>query len=286
MNCLNCGAATTNGLALCELCQRWVTTALDLFPVYFRNLARWKPGRAGSRPVPGSRVLWDGTERTGDRVTAAMDEASNAVSTWARMLVADRPFLAEILPVEPIAADLSNLDERDQFPLLCVGLGRHLTSIATTEWAGEFVRELGLHETALRTLTESVAPGWYAGACRRCTVPTHVIPGLTWVTCDGCGATTYARDHLNTVLDEARGWVAQPKSLAAAIVALVDTEASVFRLRKRIAKWGDRDQIAAHRKHDADGDEVGPKRYRLGDVLDMLGREGETTNDESERMSA
>ena len=97
------------------------------------------------------------------------------------------------------------------------------------------------------------------------------IPGITWVTCGGCGATTYARDHLEVVLDEARDWVARPKALAEAVVALVDTEQSVPRMLERIKKWSQREPLLpTFRALDAEGDEVGPKRHRLGDVLDRI----------------
>jgi hypothetical protein len=269
-----CGAETTNGLALCELCQRKTKTDLEFLPVYFRNLARWQPGATG-RSVPGSRE--PRTIGTGsDRVSHAMDEAGNALTTWARTLADDRPQLARLL-ARLVAADL---DERTVMAWLCLGFDRYLTSVATLEWCGQFVLDVADHEERLRTLTLNAAPGWYAGECRRCTHPTYVVPGLTWVTCGGCGVTTYARDHLETVLDEARTWVARPMRLAEAIVALVDTELSVPRLHKRVSKWGERGRIEVLRKLDADGDEVGPKRFRLGDVLDTLATEGETRLDD------
>lgn len=288
MNCLHCTADVTNGLGLCELCQRKADVILDVLPIYFRNLARWRPGRAGSRPVPGSRVLYDGAERsigTGDRISDALDEIGNALITWARVLVRDRPHFARPLTYADavLTRDLSDkaaeelVDNPAQaVALMCVGFEQHMTSLATLDWCGEFVTELGAHETTLRKLTETLVPGWYAGACRSCEAPTYVVPGITWVTCRACGATTYARDHLETILDEAREWVARPMRLAEAIVALVDTEASVPRLHKRISKWGERERIEGLRRRDDDGDEVGPKRFRLGDVLDVLAAEGET----------
>lgn len=268
--CLHCGAETSNGLVLCDLSQMKAAKSLDLLPVYFRNLSRWRPGRAGSRPVPGSRVLYDGEEHTGDdRIARALEGASNAVGTWARALADDRGIK---LP--------STDTEADQVTALCRLLAEHLTSIGTLEWAGEFVNQLDQHEARLRTLTEDAAPGWYAGGCKRCDSGTYVVPGLTWVTCRGCGTTTYARDHLDTILEEAADWVAPPKRLAEAIVAMVDGEQSVPRLHKRISKWGERGRIVTHRRVDEDGDEVGAKRHRLGDVLGMLAVEGQTRQGE------
>ena len=156
----------------------------------------------------------------------------------------------------------------------CRIFAAHLSSIATLEWAGEFVRQLARAEYHLRGLTMNVAPGWYGGECRNCGVSTYVIPGLTWVTCGGCGVTTYARDHLDQIIDEARDWMARPKPLAEALVAMLDTEPSVTRLHDRIRKWDSLGWLTGVRRLDADGDEVGPKRYRLGDVLDLLDRPG------------
>jgi len=301
VNCLHCRASTSNGLALCDLCQRKAETCFEFLPVYFRNLARWRPGRAGSRQVPGSRVLYDGTVRgvgTGDRISDALDEVLTALTTWARMFVEQRSFarpltlanavLSDDLPDE--LAEYLTDNPQQAAAALCAGLEFHLVSIATLEWCGELVKDLSHHEERLRALTEASIPGWYAGACRRkismegdlCGLPTYVVPGLTWVVCD-CGATTYARDHLDIVIDEARDWVARPKALAEAVVALVDDELSVPRVYTRIRQWaylGDIEPIRRTQRGygwDAEAErvvvvteEIGHARYRLGDVLDRV----------------
>jgi hypothetical protein len=165
---------------------------------------------------------------------------------------------------------------------LCAGFEQYLVTIATLEWAGEFIRGLDRHERILRELTEQVAPGWYAGECGRvtgkdtggddvrCEMPMHVVPGLTWVTCDACGRSIYARDRVDVILSEAVGWVARPKLMAETLVALIDTEQSVDRLYDRIRKWESLGWLVAVRRYDSDGDPVGPKRYRLGEVLDLV----------------
>lgn len=272
MKCLSCGADVTNGLALCDLCQRKVTTDLHYLPIYFRNLARWQPGRAGSRAVPGSREPSGFTSARMDRVSDALDECMTTLTTFVRMLTESRPQLLDIHPLEAAFADLrgSHLDERETAWWICNALERWLTSIAVTDWCDRFVIEISEHEAILRGLTEAVAPGWYAGGCKGCGYATHVVPGLTWITCSFCGTTTSARDHLKTVLDEARGWRARPKALAEAVVALVDCEDSVVRLHERIKKWATRGRIVGERRLDIEGDEVGPKRYMLGDVLDLV----------------
>lgn len=292
---MNCGAETSNGLALCELCQGKGQLDLVYIPIYFRNLARWKPGRAGSRPVPGSRVLYDGADRgigTGDRISDRLDEITTSLTTWARALTADRPHFPRPLTFadavltgdfsDETAEQLSD-DPARAIAGLCTALGLHMTSVATLDWCGELVRDLSAHEAVLRGLTETTIPGWYAGSCRRCEAPTYVVPGLTWVTCRGCGSTTYARDHLEIVLDEARDWVAPPKAIAQAIVALVDTEQSVPRLHERIKKWEQRERLTPvqriEREYEwSDAEErivivaqpAGRKRYRMGEVLNLV----------------
>ena len=284
IHCLHCGAETSNGLALCDLCRRMASTILEFLPVYFRNLARWRPGRAGSRPVPGSRVLYDGETRvgTGDRISDRLNEAANMLTTRARELVDDRPYLGRLLDRLAAARQAGTVDEAQVVAWLCAGFERYLTSISTLDWCGDFVRDLAYHEEVLRGLTETAVPGWYAGMCR-CKAPTYVVPGLTWVTCGACGTTTHVAAHLEVIADEARDWVARPKAIAEAIVALVDTEASVPKLHTRIRQWafvGDIQPIRRTRRGYVWSDEeervvigteeVGHARYRLGDVLDLL----------------
>lgn len=298
MTCLHCGATTSNGLALCELCQRKATVILDVLPIYFRNLARWRPGRAGARPVPGSRVLYDGEIRgtgTGDRISDRLDEAATTLTTWARALVDDRPGFSRPLTRDDavLTGDLPDDlgDDMSQIVTwLCAAFEHRLVSIGALEWCGEFVRDLDHHEAILRGLTEVSIPGWYAGACRRrvsmestCGAPTYVVPGLTWVTCGRCGATTYARDHLAVISDEASEWVARPKAIAEAIVALVDTEQSVPKLHTRIRQWAHQGDVKSIRRTQrgyvwsaeeerlvVGQEEVGHARYRFGDVLSLV----------------
>ena len=91
IHCLHCGAETSNGLALCELCQRKVATCLEFLPVYFRNLARQRrPGRPnGSLGMTGSWLIRRG-EVDGSKVQAALALAVNDLVTWTVLLAGDR----------------------------------------------------------------------------------------------------------------------------------------------------------------------------------------------------
>lgn len=284
IRCFNCGAETDNGLALCALCQEFGRKCLEFIPVHFGNLARWRPGRAGSRPVPGSRVPQGALESglQGDRVERCLDEAGNDLTTRVRQLADDRG--VEI----PYAAD-----EVNTVRVACWLLDENLTSISTLDWCGDLIADLRRIEATLRRLSEQVVPGWYAGACRSCGTSTYVIPGLTWVTCSGCGATTHVATHLAIVLEEARTWVSTPRKIAAALVAMLDEETDAERLWERIRRWGRSESMIRDkrtgrvkrvipagplnalsvRRLDGDGDGVGPRQFRLGDVLDQLQRE-------------
>lgn len=275
IRCLHCGADSTNGLGLCELCRRLAASIFEMLPVYFRNLARQRrPGRPnGSLGQSGQWLIVRG-ETQGSKILVVLERVANDLDTWARALTDDRD-------VSPVEADT----ETETVVALCAFLESNLTSIATLEWAGQFLRDMAKHEKALRELTESVVPGWYAGTCRQvtgrsmegdvfvCGADTYVVPGLTWLTCSACGTTTHASDHLPVVLDEAKDWTARPKDIAGALVALLDGETSVQRLYDRIRKWESLGWLASKRRVDAEGDPVGAKLYRLGDVHDLaLGR--------------
>lgn len=264
IHCLNCRAETSNGLALCDLCRRYAASALEYLPIYFANLSRWSPGNAkSSRPVPSSREPARPNPGNGDRVGRALDETHNMLTTRARELAHDRTALAEEI-------DQSHDTDAATVTHLCAVFANNLTSLATLDWCGDLVRDLDQHETALRELGEQVVPGWYAGACTRCRTSTYVMPGVTWVTCRTCGATTHVAEHLDLVLNEARTWVARPKHLAEAIVAMVDTEPSVSKLHDRIRQWEARGHLTAVRRLDIKGRPIGAKRYRLGDILDLV----------------
>lgn len=286
--CTSCYSTTTNGLGLCALCRQGAGTALEFLSVYFRNLARWRPERAGSRPVPGSRppkgaFASETADNGADTIARALDEVGTSLTSWVGKLVYERTDL-EVPDLE---------DEPTTITAMCSLLTENLTTIATHDWAGTLVRAITAHEHRLAKLTTDAVPGWYAGTCRRqvpdpdgapgdtqrCSAPLYVVPGLTWVRCSSCDVSIAARDNLDVILDEAADWIDRPMRLAEILVALLDTEHSTPRLHKRIATWGERERIPVYRRRDPDGDEFGPKLYRLGDVLARLRADGPTLSD-------
>lgn len=296
--CLHCGAEISNGLGLCDLARRFVTDALGFLPTYFANLSRWQPGRAGSRPVPGSRVLFfdhDVRQGTGDKISDQLDETLVQLAALAEKVATARPYLRRLLDRLTAAKADGRIDDGQYIDWLCRGFIRFLPSIATLDMAGDFVRAVASHEEKLRRFTEEYVPGWYAGACANvvdtddqgndisCGAGTYAVPGLTWIVCGACGDTTAARDHIETILTEAAGWVGTPKRLAEAVVALVDTEQSVPRLYTRIRQWafvGELEPVQRMgRGYVWDDDtermvvgtvKVGTARYRMGDVLQIV----------------
>ena len=256
--CDHCGAETSHGLALCSTCQGALLYLLEFVPVYFRNLSRWRPSIAtsdrkrtksenlvdtmarivdtGETKGLGRPASWKAV-RTDDRVPRLLDESHADLTGWARMLADDRPQLARVI------GRILTMDAEPSVRLLCALLTKRVMTLTTLPWVRDLVHGVSEMERRLRVETERSVPGWYAGGCKRCGTKTFVVPGLTWVTCQGCGASTAARDHLEVILDEAREWVARPMRLAEALVALVDTEQSVPRLYERIHKWGKRGTV-------------------------------------------
>lgn len=310
-HCDHCGAETTNGLALCTHCRELFVYLLGFVPIYYRNLNRWKPSSAASERRSSkskslvqemARVLDTGrpfgkpssleAAASFDRIGRLLDETHAEYVGWLRALANDRPQL------EPLIARILTFDEERTVRLACALLVKRVDTLTTLPWIRDLMHGVIESEKTLRVQTARDGGGWYAGECRWCKTKTYVTPGLSWVTCLGCDATTAARDHLEIILEEARDWTARPKPLAEALVALVDTEQSVPRLYERIHKWGQREKITPLRRmtraHVFDittegivvaTQEVGHAKYRLGEVLDVLMVEG-ATRVKSERATA
>jgi hypothetical protein len=289
---------------------------LEYLPIYFRNLSRWRPSIAtsdrkktksenlvdtmasiidtGETKGLGRPASWKAAS-TDDRVPRLLDESHADLTGWLEALADDRPQLA------PVIARILRMDQDPVVRLGCALLTKYVATLTTLPWVRDLVTGVMTMHRRLETETTRSAPGWYAGACRKCRIDTFVVPGLTWVTCQGCGTTTAARDHLEVILDEAREWVARPRPLAEALVALLDTEESVPRLYERIKRWGQSDRqkitpvVAMRRAHVFDletetiivGEEqVGHARYRFGEVFDLLMSKGATHRQDAPPVTA
>lgn len=170
LNCLNC-AAETNGVVLCGLCQRTVRSALDniatdhgdLLSVGAQKNVRVR--RSGISDPTGNAVARTSAEK--DPADLAAAEAKAELVGWCRMLQDDRDVE---LP-------------RDVVIELTRHLTRHLRSIATLEWAGEFARQTLHLEWRLHRIISRSRGRWYAGVCSAVITPEMPHDGMSC----GCG---------------------------------------------------------------------------------------------------
>lgn len=299
MNCRNCSATTTNGLALCERCRRTLRIALVNIPAYETDVLRIQPGeRVRVRSAFASAPPRDLEAAAYDPISDAAQAVDNAVSTWCRALADDRPDAGQ-----PPA------DTQRQ----CAWLERHTTTIATLEWAGECLRDMVVCERKLRRLLDQADTGWYAGKCgavleaerihsgQTCGCSCHqgepcdlaewcdpsepiipavacergiyATPGSSWITCPECGASYNVADRRDVLLREARDELAPIRTIAKVLVGLLDSEASEERLAKRLDKWTERGRLSDMGVRVLKGSRRPVRVYRVGDVWDTLVRE-------------
>ncbi|MGZ6589339.1 MAG: hypothetical protein ACXVHX_34355, partial [Solirubrobacteraceae bacterium] len=197
MNCLHCSATVDNGMALCETCRAALMVRLEWVPVHFANLSRlYTPGRpngsfGGGSGGYGGLFDEDGNEIRFVREGGGLAQVQNALSLahadligWARALADDRPQL------EVAIEGIGQLGEREFVAAFCNLLSVNATTLLTLPWCGTLLTGLIRMERRLGRLTDQWVPGWYAGRCQRCETRCYVEPGVTWVTCSGCGVTT------------------------------------------------------------------------------------------------
>jgi hypothetical protein len=272
MNCLHCQADVTNGLTLCDLCQKTLVMACVNVAAYFADVDRIRPGsrvkvRSAYQSTPPPHV-----EPAFDAIGNALDLVSIIVYGWCVNLQDDRPGVK----------DLPATTEKR-----CGWLEEYTASIATLEWAAECLREMLDCERTLRRILDRADTGWYAGVCGnevgREDVDGEVLPvfcerhlygtvGSSWVSCPECGRTWDAGHRRTVMINEAREEHAPVSIIASATVGLLDGEISVAKLANRIDQWVCRGKLQSLGVRVlADGK---PHRvYRIGDVFDLLGVE-------------
>lgn len=269
VNCKNCTAETTNGLALCARCRQTLTVALVNVAAYYADVLRIKPGERVKVRSAYQSTPPPGTEPARDVIGEAADAAASMIFTWCRALADDRPQAGKI----PTTTEVR-----------CGWLESHVDSIATLEWAAELLRDARQAERQLQRILDRADTGWYAGVCGneigRETIDGIVYPVLcerglygsdrsSWVRCPECGRTWDADSRRAKMISEARMEVAPVSVIARAVVGLVDTESSVQRLANRIDKWVSRGKLHDLGVRVLDGKK--PQRvYRIGDVFDLI----------------
>lgn len=150
-----CDAETANGLALCKRCRTTASVALENVATYHADLFSLggqhdleKRRATGVTDPTGTAASREDTER--DPADLAAAETKAQLVGWTIALQSDRPGLDT---------------PRDTVLAISRFLAKHLASIATLEWAGEFLRELLVLERRLRTIVERGKGRWYAGIC-------------------------------------------------------------------------------------------------------------------------
>lgn len=258
--CQHCRTAeTADGLALCPRCLRTGRHALSNIAAYYADLDRVPTGGAPRRTRSAT------PDPTGvaavaivlDPVSAADDDATNTLRTWARALVDDRP------GISPPPA---------RVPELSAWLADHLGSVATLPWAGDLSRDLLGVERLLKRVAERARTGSYLGACghdlgeQACAQPLYAGHDQRWVTCR-CGARWDVGVRRQQLVRAAEDELA-PVAVIARLAAVLTGDVSVARLEGRIHKWTQRGRVTHVGTKVIDGR---PRRvYRVGDVLDLL----------------
>lgn len=263
--CLFCGAVSTNGVVLCSRCQHTAGRALvnvasyhaDLFTLPAQAFGQRRSNRV-SDPT-GSAVAYVPTSNPIEDAAAA---TKSTLVTWVRTLIDDRP---------GVRWPADNVDAMAKL------LGQQLRSIATLEWAGEFVADVTKIERTLRRVVEANKGRWYAGVCGTvldpelgtyCTRVLYADPDAADVRCPVCRTSWPVVERRRILLDLARDEVTNVATIARAIGVLFDGETSQAKLERRIQNWIDRGDIERRGSLDIDGRVR--KVYRVGDVLDML----------------
>lgn len=270
IKCLSCGAETSNGLALCDLCRKTLTQALVNSAAYFTDVDRIRPGQRVKVRSTYQSTPPPGTTPPRDPIADALDHVASIVYGWCRNLEDDRPGLSTLPPTT---------EHR------CGWLEVHIVTIATLEWAGECLREMLECERMLRRILDRADTGQYAGVCGNeigrewvdgevwileCERHLYSTAGSAWVTCPECGRCWDADERRVQMRKAASDELAPVRTIARVVVELTD-EPSVERLTRRIEQWVHRKQLFDYGVRVLDGH---PRRvYRIGDVLKLVAGE-------------
>lgn len=269
LKCQHCTADTV-GVVLCKRCRTTLSVSLQNVGSYHADLfslgapTRVRSRRVGEQSDPTGTAA--GASKLGPVEERLAAEATNALTTWVRLLLDDRAELMTKHPTDTVA---------DMVKFLRASLG----SIATLEWAGELVREiLALERRLLRTISRGKGY-WHAGICAAktglevddwCPEDLFIQPGQSFVRCRACGHSWSVEQRRRFIIEESRETLLPVALIARVAVTLLDGEPSVQRLEARLRQWVHRGQLEDYGVRVlVEGQQ--PKRvYRLGEVIDKL----------------
>lgn len=296
----SCGKPT-NGVTLCAGCTKTARIAVANIAAYYDDLEtvrtrQTRYGVASKGSIGKTMPLgMDGRFTSEGRGTKAQDMTRNAVTTWARCLLDDRPGMPG--------------PTHDSVRSVCAFFVRNMGSIITLPWAPEFLRDMLAAEKALRGVVDRPAEGWYAGECgsvvaehngqtcacachhdgsggAECDLPggcgaefgdvvcTRVLyaePGNPYVRCRDCGTSYDVAERREWLVHEAEDREATVEVITRIITTLGDRDVRASKINARIRQWAVRGKITSHGTRVVDGR---PRPlYRVGDVLELLSEE-------------
>lgn len=245
MTCLHCGAATIDGITLCDAGDLELSTILGAIPGMLDDLdvTRLRQGRLGIggrrssvRPLP-----WH------EGAALACRALSDQTIIWARYL-GWRP---DSTKPDPYAA--------------CAWLYGHGSLIRASQAAGTILSRLrAAYARAVKVVDRPVM--LFAGPCWGCETPLYVEPDAVIATCRQCGEphdVARLRDHLLALAEDRLGTVTECASMLTAWAGL---PASVDAVQGYVR----RGELVARGHVIVGGRTVA--RYRFGDVLDLARR--------------
>lgn len=261
-----CGRPIQDTARICPTCSQDLAKALGDVPFLAEQLdirltrqSRLGPGgRSTERALPFDPYA---------SIIAA--ELHNALSTWYRVLAETdgTPALGPVCALTCGHATCGRI-RRQQTP------GN--TLIALAAWLLSRIGDLAHHEAAeeakagicdatdrAERAIDRIADRWYAGPCDICGLDLYAKPSAGMVQCP-CGAAYDVRARRIWLLAAAEDILAHAALIARALPPL-GHEVKV----DRIYKWAERGNIIAKSV-----DLRGRPLYRIGDVLDVLGRLG------------
>lgn len=276
-----------NGVTLCGDCRRTLEVKLADISAHYEDLDTVQAkltryGSGGSKiasreiPLPSDGRFMDASQDHWH----IRNDTRNTVTTWARIVLDERPPVAWLGPVCRHCLHRSCNEARtrrapaDTVDACCRYLSANSGHLAAHADGDELLDELTDLERRLRRIIDRPAERWYAGVCStptddgECQAELYATNTRGDLTCRQCATVHDIRMRREFLLNEAEHMLVTASEAARAVVVWSDYDRGETRLVKRISTWRERGRIEmrGHRT------EMGVERptYRLGDVLDLL----------------